>query len=67
MPTPSLHNLPNKRVHVTLTDAKTRKSKGFTLYGVNPAEAMRSIKRGLELLAQQDAGQGKDTKEAGAA
>ena len=65
MPIPTMHNLPDARVRVTLTDAKTRKSKGFTLYGVTTAQAERSIKRGLELLTQQETNQ--QDKEASAA
>ena len=65
MPIPTIKNLPDARVHITVTDAKTRKSKGFTLYGVTPTQAISSIKRGLDLLAKQDADQ--KNKEADAA
>lgn len=54
MPTPTINNLPEQRVRVSVTDAKTRKSKCFTLYGVTSTQAIRSIKRGLNLLAKQD-------------
>lgn len=37
-----------RTVYVSVTDRRTRKSKGTTLYGVTPTQAIRLIRKAFE-------------------
>lgn len=44
-----------KRVYLTATDARTRKSRGTTLYGVTPAQAIEFVREAVRRQASEDA------------
>lgn len=50
---PRIRDTNSKRTYVTLTDAKTRRSKGLTIEDMSPAEVAKFIRKALVDLRER--------------